>query len=249
MSNSLPPWPRPHLQPGGYDAHLFYKVHGDFDGSLQVSRSEHRCGGVPDGLQLSFHEADRHPDVMAFGSTDLFRANLDQLGPETASQALGAPSSAVLRGQVTNPDSLDYLRDAVGLVQALLDRGGVAVFDPFILAWWSAASWRERIFEPAGPVPRHHAVILVSPEDDGTHWFHTRGMLKFGRPDLSIHGVPPELEPGVIDLCNRFIEFQALGGVVPDGQRIRMAGLPQWTCRTRGDLDDPDFNNLHIEVS
>jgi hypothetical protein len=90
VTDPLPHWSRPHLQPGGYDAHLFYKVHGDFDGSRHVSRSEHRCGGVPDGLQLSFYEADRYPDVMAFGSTDHFRVNLDRLGPETASQELGA---------------------------------------------------------------------------------------------------------------------------------------------------------------
>jgi len=61
MSDSLPPRPRPRLQlqPGGDDAYLFFKVYGDFDGSLQASRSGHRCGGVPDGVQFSFYEADR----------------------------------------------------------------------------------------------------------------------------------------------------------------------------------------------
>ncbi len=84
------------------------------------------------------------------------------------------------------------------------------------MKWWSPAEWRERAFEPAGPVPRHHAVILVSEEpEQGGKWYHTRGMRKFGRPDVSVHGVTPELEAGVEDLLNRFIELLAFGGVVP----------------------------------
>jgi hypothetical protein len=101
---ALPTWERPHLQPGGGDAHLYYKVHGHFDGGLKVSRSQHRCSGVPDGLTLKLYRAEKHPEVLAFGA------------------------------------------------------------------------------------------------------------------------------------------------VVPDGQVIRMAGLPEWTCRTLGNLDDPDFNNRRIEI-
>ncbi len=73
-------------------------------------------------------------------------------------------------------------------------------------------------------------------------------MLKFGRPDISVHGVTPDQYEAVQDLCNRFIEMLAFGAVVPDGQVIRMAGLPEWTCKTLGDLDDPDFNNHRIEI-
>jgi hypothetical protein len=73
---------------------------------------------------------------------------------------------------------------------------------------------------------------------------------KFGRPDLSVHNVPPSLQEGVIDLCNRFIEFQAFGGVIEEGQGIRMRGLPEgMTCHHGGDLDDPDFNNVHVEIT
>jgi hypothetical protein len=151
---------------------------------------------------------------------------------------------------VTDPASLDYFRDAVGLVMALLESGGVAVFDPHMFKWWSADEWREHAFEPAGAVPRHHVVRLVSDEPDGrSRWYHTRGMIKFGRPDLSVHGVVPELESAVTDLCERFIEMQAFGAVVPEGQGINMNALPPgWRCRHGGDLDDPEFNNRHLEI-
>jgi hypothetical protein len=59
-----------------------------------------------------------------------------------------------------------------------------------------------------------HVVILVSMGSDGTEWIHTRGMRKFGRPDISVHKVEPQHKDAIIDLCNRFIELLAFGGIV-----------------------------------
>jgi hypothetical protein len=74
-------------------------------------------------------------------------------------------------------------------------------------------------------------------------------MRKFGRPDISVHRVTPEQQDGVIDLINRLILLQAEGGVVPEGQSVRMPSLPPGlTCHHAGRLDDPDFNNTHIEI-
>jgi hypothetical protein len=64
-------------------------------------------------------------------------------------------------------------------------------------------------------------------------------MRKFGRPDLSVHGVPPQYRGAVIDLFERFIAFQAFGGVIAEGQEIRMKTLPKGkTCRHAGDVSD-----------
>jgi hypothetical protein len=106
------------------------------------------------------------------------------------------------------------------------------------------------VFEPSGAVPRHHVVILVSDEPGGrSRWYHTRGMVKFGRPDVSVRNVPPALEAAVKDLCDRFIEVQAFGAVIAEGQEIKMDALPRgWRCRHGGNLDDPDFNNRHVEI-
>jgi hypothetical protein len=170
--------------------------------------------------------------------------------PDLAARVTHTNQCLVLRGVVPDPDTLDYFRDAVGLVMALLDAGGIAVFDPQMFKWWSADDWRRNAFDPMGSVPRHHVVILVSDEDDGEgRWYHTRGMRKFGRPDVSVHHVPAALGDHVEDLCNRFIEMQAFGAVIEEGQPIKMKGLPsEWRCRHRGDLEDPDFNNVHIDI-
>lgn len=91
-------------------------------------------------------------------------------------------------------------------------------------------------------------VVLASPEREGT-WLHTRGMLKFGRPDLSMRGVARGSEGLYLELFNRFIAFQALGGVIEEGQEVRMAGLDSGLrCYHAGSPDDPDFNNLHVEI-
>jgi hypothetical protein len=75
-------------------------------------------------------------------------------------------------------------------------------------------------------------------------------MRKFGRPDLSVHRVPPQDRDAVIDLFERFIELQACGGTIEEGQAIRMKTLPAgMICSHRGDLQDPDFNNVHVEIT
>jgi hypothetical protein len=244
-------WPRPHFRPGGGDAHLFYKVQGRFPGpaEIEVSRSRHRTAGVPAGCEVQRFERGAHPEVLGLGLDDGWIGNeLRRTNAALAGGLAAASGCLVLRGVVTDPSSLDYFRDVVGLVMALLDQGGAAVFDPHQLRWWSAAEWREKAFEPAGAEPGRHVSILVS-DGPGGRWYHTRGMIKFGRPDLSVRGVAPGLEPAVEDLCKRFIEMQAAGAVVPEGQEITMRSLPSgWRCRHRGDLEDPDFNNRHIEI-
>jgi hypothetical protein len=249
----LPRWERPHWEPGGGDAHLFYKLHGDFSRPPTVSRSRYRTEGPPATVELTtFTDADS-PDAFAFGLDDFFLDDLRATRADLAAAVARAPQALVLRGAVADPDSLDYLRDTVGLITALLDTGGaLAVFDPFRFHWWTPDEWRERAFDAGGPAPRHHVVILVSPEaadGGGGVWVHTRGMIKFGRPDLSVRGVTDDELPAIEDLCNRFIEMMAFGAIVPEGQPIRMRALAgEWTCHHGGDLDDPEFNNVHLEI-
>jgi hypothetical protein len=53
----------------------------------------------------------------------------------------------------------------------------------------------------------------------------------------------------VTNMIERFIEMQAYGGVVREGQEVHMRGLPPGgVCHHRGSFDDPDFNNVHIAI-
>jgi hypothetical protein len=98
-------------------------------------------------------------------------------------------------------------------------------------------------------MPRHHVVILLSDESDEKIWVHTRGLRKFGRPEVSIRNIAQEWKEGAIDLCGRFIEFQAFGGKIEEGKEVIAKTFPPgFRCYHRGSLDDPDFNNVHVAI-
>ena len=246
----LASWDRKHYKPGGGDALLFYVVYGRVDAAAPVSRSKYRSEGIPDGLDVMAYGPNSHPEVPGSFREGYLWEKLRTGNPPLAETIAAQDSCIILRGTFSDPADLNYLRDTVGLITHFLDQGGVAVFDPLMFQWWSPDKWRERIFDPAGPVPRHHTVILVSEERGGTEWIHTRGLRKFGRPDLSVPQVSKFQKEAFIDLCNRFIELQAFGGIIPEGQEIRMRSLPGGLhCHHGGDLEDPDFNNVHVSIA
>jgi hypothetical protein len=250
MTSSLHDWPRPHFKHPGGKPFLYFVVYGKFGKMPGLSASHYRSTGIPTGMDLSHYQADQHPDVLAGFREGYLWTSLCSRNPELAKQVADSKECMILRGEIDDDDSLNYLRDSVGLLTCLLDHGGVTIYDPSMFHWWEPETWRQRIFDPAGPVPRHHVVILTSQESDSDlTWFHTRGMRKFGRPDLSIHNVPPPYNAAVIELCERFIELQAFGGIIEEEQEIKMKSLPHvMTCHHNGNLDDPDFNNVHVEI-
>jgi len=248
----LADWPRKFYQGPGGNPFLFYVVFGAFPQMPALSRQEYRSNGVCPGLQLSHYDRANHADVLDGFRQGYLWGELKRHQPALAEAVKTAGECLVLKGELEDQSDLNYLRDSVGLLTFLLDHGGIAVYDPQMFHWWEAGEWKDHIFQPGGAVPRHHIVILTSeePEDPSLTWFHTRGMRKFGRPDLSVHRVSLEYREPIIDLFNRFIEFQAFGGIIAEGQEIRMKTLRQgMTCHHAGDLDHPDFNNVHVEIT
>jgi hypothetical protein len=244
MSNDLPIWERSHFQPADGRAFLFYVVYGRFPEELAISGSKYRCAGLPPGFDLRKLEQSKH------GTLPFTEAEYGVILPNAALFArLGeATECGVLQGEIPNPPDLNYLRDAVGLTTYLLDNGGFAVADPQQFELYDAERWHREIFDSGTPNVCKHVKILFSDDENG-RWYHTRGLRKFGRPDLSVRGVPKEYCDGTIEMCNRFIELQAMGGVIQEGQEVRMKSLPPGLrCRHAGRLDDPEFNNVHVEI-
>ena len=249
MTQALESWPRPHFQPDGGTPLLFYVVFGQFDLQIPLSRSKYRTSGRPDWLEMMSYTRADHPDVIANYLSGPIWDILRRDTPITANEAEAAPQCVAIRGEPIDPPTLDYFRDTIGVVTWLLDAGGLSVYDPQMLWLWSADEWREDAFEPGQPHPERHTAILVSEDEGGSSWYHTRGMRKYGRPDLSVRGVGPKYADGVTQLIERFVEYQAAGGVIPEGESIRMQALPPGgVCRHGGDPDNPDFNNVHVEI-
>lgn len=250
MPVELQSWPRPHFAPGGGNPLLFYAVFGRFDLNRPLGRTKYRTAGMPEWLKLVSYERAAQPDAFAGYQTGPAWELLTRDQPILARDAEAAPQCVALRGEPTDPPTLDYFRDTIGILMWLLDCGGRAIYDPQMLWLWSADEWREEAFEPNEPNPDRHTTILVSPEDAGTSWYHTRGMRKYGRPDLSVRGVGQPHADAVTMMIERFVELQTLGGLIPDGEVIRMKSLPPGgVCRHAGTPDDPDFNNVHVEIA
>lgn len=249
MSIPLDDWPRRYFSPGGDTPFLFYVVFGCDTRELGLSRSKYRCDSIPEGLQVHDYGPGRHPEVLDEFRQGFLWDELRQSDPALAGAVARQTRCTIVRGSVFDDASLNYFRNTIGLITALLDCGGVAIQDAQSLKWWSPQAWRTQVFDPAAAQPSEHVAILCSAESPGVQWLHPRGMRKFGRPDLSIHGVGSPYFDAVVDLFNRFIEFQAFGGIIAEGQEIRIKTLPAGMfCLHGGDLEDPDFNNVHVEI-
>ena len=246
--DDLQDWPRPHYTPGGAAPFLFYVVFGAAVEDLRLSRKKYRCDEIPPGLETLSYGPDSAEVVERFRNGLLWDA-LRESDPALAGEIANQRRCVIVRGILRDAPSLNDFRNTIGLLTCLLDHGGIGICDPQSLAWWSPREWRRKVFDPALPSPHEHVVILFSEEADGTRWFHTRGLRKFGRPDLSMHNVPHEHADSVVRMFNRFIEFQALGGLIAEGQAVHMPPLPDGiSCAHGGSEDDPDFNNVHVEL-
>lgn len=249
MPGKLKSWPRSHHTPGGGDALLFFVVFGQFDLQKTFSVSKYRSAGPAEWLEVNHVKRADAPEVFTGYQSppmwDLFVRD----APVTAAEAERVPELVAVRAEVSDPKSLDYFRDTIGVVTWLLDCGGVSIYDPQRLWLWSADEWKREIFVPDEPQPQEHTVILVSEDAGSGSWLHTRGMRQYGRPDLSVHGVGAKHIDAVTQMIERFIETQAYGGVIKSEQEVHMRGLPPGgACRLAGNMNDPDFNNTHIAI-
>jgi hypothetical protein len=241
-------WPRPYWQPSHEPIVLYFYVFGRFADDLVIPAARYASRGLPEGVELQrfAHNALRgwegYPLRGALG--DLLKED----APHAFDQARAAPDVLVVRGELPDRDNLDYLRDTLGVLAGLLDTGGCAILDPQILTLFDAAAWRRHYLIPGGAPPRHHALILRNADGHaGSSHIHTRGLRKFGRPDLSFHHVPDAQAEQVGLLCERLVELQALGAHFAEGQPLEVEGLPgELIAHPGGGMDDPRFNNTHV---
>ena len=250
--DGLRTWDRPQFKPGGGNAVICFCVFGNFSQPHVTSRSKYRTNGTPATCKLVEYRRDKAPEQFSlFLNEKSYLARMwKQSHADNWNKIQKSQELVVIQGEVNDPSNLNYMRDTIGLVTSLLDAGGVVVLDPQQLRWWEPDDWRKTMFRESGPLPQQQVDILKSEDESpGTWWLHTRGLRKFGRPDISVHHVTKEYEEPVLNLINRFIDMQVLGGIVSDGQEIRMKGLPDgMTCHHAGDVEDVDFNNAHLEV-
>lgn len=246
---TIPAWQRPHWQPSDEEILLQFYVFGKFD-AVRVPSADYGSPGLPSGMEAvsHYHSALRqwegYPLKGAMGR--MYKAD----APEAYQRAFDAPEVMVVRGTLKDSQATGYLRDTLGVLAGMLDIGGVAILDPQILSLLDADAWRRKYLIRDGAPIRHHLLILR--DDDATpdhSWIHTRGMRKFGRPDISIRQVPDRALDRAGMLCEKLAELEALGAHFTDGQALDIEGVPDGVvAHLGGGLDDPQFNNTYVEL-
>ena len=243
---TIPAWQRPHWQASDERIVLQFYVFGKF-GPVRVPSDGYGSAGLPRGVELTSHH---HAALRQWEGYPL-KGELGRMfkddAPEAYRLAVDAPEVLVVRGTLADVGDTGYLRDTLGVLAGLLDIGGTAILDPQILTLFDAADWRRQYLVKGGAPIRNHLLILCDDEGPGRHWIHTRGMRKFGRPDLSLHDVPAASLDRAGALCQHLAELQALGARFADGQAIDVDGVPDGlVARLGGGMDDPQFNNTCV---
>lgn len=256
----IPDWPRPHFEPSGSVASVFYLVVGPPPESLNIKRARHHVDRIEENLIVSRHTRAQDPAWFDawFNSPAAF--DLDAVFGAAAADVRAADQLSVVRGDFPDPPTLGYLRNTIGVVSAIADCGAVAVFDVLALTWWRPDDWRRRFVDASEF--RIDEQIFIAVTDDPRHhpglWTHTRGMKKFGRPDLQMKHLPGGYDvtnPAIRDsgtVLNGVASYLAQGAVVRDGQTLHLPTVNRSVAFFESPADDPEarrhFGNAVLEI-
>jgi hypothetical protein len=227
-------WPRPHFRRSGAKSSLFYLVFGEPPAHLNVKRARHHVDELHPELQVSIHARGDDPAWFDGWLSNPLGAEIDRAFGAEARRVYTAGRVAAVRGEFDDPASLNYLRNTVGVVSAIAESGAVAIFDVYALTWWKPDEWRRRFIERNEFHIADHVFTAVSQEegaaDEGpTLRMRTRGMRKFGRPELQVRRVPgpPDVDTPAVrraaDVVDGLANYMARGGVIGDGETMHLA--------------------------
>ena len=224
------PWLRPYHEPQGGVASvaLFVFAERPLDLRVPVSRSRH---GLPAGfdfdtLDIRQHVRSDSPDWFdGFFTTEMRHVMEGDLG--RAADRLAAMQAAFSVGvKLEEPADLSYLQGCWGAAAWLCECGAEVVNDAGAIRWHAAES--VLALDPLRELDIEREVTLVF-EIDATpgfgHVTHTRGLAKFGRPDVVLLGAQADDARATAGLLNGLALRAALGAPLRANQTVRLAEL------------------------
>ena len=240
---------RPYYEDLNYHPLLFYVVFGVEDEELSVSRERHHVDEFPEGLDMIFYKKPEHSEYMSSMLGGTLGEILKEDNPALYEAARNSNGWAVIRGEVVQDADLNYMRNVIGFVQALVEKDAVGVLDLQTFKLFSSTEWTENFFTKEFDA-YDHVVILASEMEDGSIWLHTRGMRKFGRPDMSLKNVAPEDVNHAAQVINQMIYYGALGIFFSQPTKLHTHTERTYVVNTKfvEDFEDPDFNNSYYEI-
>lgn len=236
----MPVWTLHHTEPYPQRPYIYYAA---FCEQETINGLDENIP-FPIGAEIAAMQASHFRSGSAWKALRSERAGL-------ASAVEQASLAVTLHGTIATHDSLDYLKEAVDLMAALVELGAVAVHDAITGSWYDAESWLSMVEQGAIFNPFDHVITERSVEPSGTVRVRSRGLRKFARPDLLVRGVPSDEEERAVKMLDRFINHFALGGLPEPGREIRIDG---WDTvhragEVKGGPEEPEFRNSYIEFT
>lgn len=231
-----------------YKPFLFYVVFGASGDELQVSREKHHVDEFPKGLNMQLLCREKHSEYI----DGFFAGSLGSILKENDSKLFEACKKAdkcvVIRGEVEEDSTLDYLRNVIGFVQALVEQGACGVLDLLTFSLFEPTKWTERFFEKEINA-QNHVVILSSKEED-RYWLHTRGMAEFGRPDISIKDIEENFLHEYKQIIDQMIFYGGQGAFFDGIVKLHIYDGKTFVVEAEfiNDYNNDDFNNAYYEV-
>lgn len=174
-------------------------------------------------LELRIHRYADSPDWIDGWRTDALRTiAARELGDLDRLDAASCCFSITV--EVDDPADLTHLQLAWAVATLLAGKGCCAILDVYAGNWLSGPA--VAALSPDRPFTIQEEVSLTAETEVSPgfgHAIHTRGMAKFGRPDL-IAGVPADRIEETAQILNHLARMLAEGDVLVPGQRLRFDG-------------------------
>jgi hypothetical protein len=216
------PWQRPAHRPTGREAAVLLVAFTPGEVLTELNLAAVTPANAPvDALAVRLHRHEDNPEWMDAFRTgplrDLAARELPDLRPIDE-----ATCCYSIQVRVPDPADLTHLQLAWAVAARVSRAGAVAVFDAFAHDW----SLPEQVatLDPHRPFDILREISVIA-ESEPTPGFgqpvHTRGMVKFGRPDL-IMGVPEDRIGDAASILNQLATMLAEGHVLAAGHHLRI---------------------------
>lgn len=225
---------------------LFYIIFGVKNEELKISREKHHVDSFPDGLDFVFCNRKNNNSYMQSLIGDRLGKILDRERHSLYQMVKNTDKWAIISGEVQQDNNLDYMRNTIGFVQALLERGAIGVLDLQTFSLYSSEEWTNKFFGQEFN-PYNHVTILSSEMEGGLIWLHTRGMRKFGRPDIGIEDVGVSEVEDAAQVINQMIYYGSLGAFFDRDIKLHTHNNKTYIVKPHffNDYENPDFNNVY----
>ena len=125
---------------------------------------------IPPDLEFKYYDGKKHEEYLEENFPDSFGNFLKEKGIDFEKHIKSSKSCLLIIGNIEDDSNLNYLRNVIGIIQALLEKGATGVLDMPIVKWMNAKEWDENYFKHGEPYPFHHVIILKT-KMNNTYWF------------------------------------------------------------------------------